>query len=68
MKIGITGSLNFEEKNKLKEIIFELKNKFKNNLLIATRSNKFGVEKHTKQICKWEFNIPYTEFPPYFME
>jgi hypothetical protein len=63
MKIGITGSLNWDDKIKIKKIIFDLKQRFKNEkLIIVSRGQKYGVDAFAKKFCM-EFSIDYQEFP-----
>lgn len=66
MKVGITGSNNYQNKRKIKDFLFNIKNEYDNNILIATRANDLGADRIIKQICKWELGIDYTEFPPLF--
>lgn len=60
MIIGITGSLRWEDKFKIKNSIFELRNRFKNELTIVTRGNINGADFLTKSICL-ELSIEYRE-------
>lgn len=66
MKIGITGSLHYTDEIKIKNLLYKFQQRYKDDLIIATGGNKHGTDKIVKRICKWEFGIKYTEFPPYF--
>ena len=60
MKIGITGSSVYEDKRKIKEFIFKLKNH--DNIEIVTRGNKDGADKYIKKYAL-EFGVTYIEVP-----
>ena len=60
MKIGITGSNVYEDKRKIKEFLFKLKNH--NNIEIVSRGNKDGADKYIKKYAL-EFGLNYVEVP-----
>jgi secreted Zn-dependent insulinase-like peptidase len=60
LKIGITGSSVYEDKRKIKEFIFKLKNH--DNIEIVTRGNKDGADKYIKKYAL-EFGVTYIEVP-----
>jgi hypothetical protein len=60
MKIGITGSPRWENKFKIKNSIFDLKNRFNSDLLIVTRGNIDGVDIIAKSVCM-QLGIEYKE-------
>ena len=60
MKIGITGSNVYEDKRKIKEFIFKLKNQ--DNIEIISRGNKDGADKYIKKYAL-EFGLNYVEVP-----
>ena len=62
MKVGITGSRNYENKRKIKEFIFKLKNIHK-DLLIVSAGSKLGADKYTKKYAL-ELECNYLEFNP----
>ena len=61
MKIGITGSNNYEDKRKIKEFLFKLKSR--PNIEIVSRGNKTGADKYIKKYAL-EFNLTYVEIQP----
>ncbi len=65
-KIGITGSLEYQDRRRLIKLISRLHDKYKDNLAIVTGGNKYGVDKIVKEITKRDFGIKYIEFPPLF--
>ena len=60
MKIGIIGSKEYE---KIKHAIFELKNKFNDDLLIVSAGCKDGADKYAKKYAL-ELGCKYLEFNP----
>ena len=62
MKIGIIGSRNYENKRKIKECIYKLKNKC-GRILIASGGSKQGAEKYAKKYAL-ELECEYLEFNP----
>ncbi len=60
LKIGITGSNTYEDKRKIKQLLFKLKNQ--PNTEIICRGNKDGAEKYIKKYAL-EFNLNYIEVP-----
>lgn len=65
MKIAIIGSRNYQNYTKLKDFLFYLQQKYKDDLIIASGGDKLGIDKFVKEICKWKLGIQYVEFPPY---
>ena len=63
MKIAIIGSRGYTNKRKIKEFIFQLKNKFEEDLIIVSGGAKDGADKYAKRYAL-EFGLPYSEFPP----
>ena len=63
LKIGITGSRRWEDKLKIKNIIFKLKNKYKDSLTIVSGGTGEGVDLLVKKYCL-EFNLDYAEARP----
>jgi len=62
MKVGIIGSRNYENKRKIKEFIFKLRNTH-NNLLIISGGSKMGADKYAKKYAL-ELECNYLEFNP----
>ena len=63
MKIGIVGSREYENKLKIKEFIFQLKEKFGDELVIVSGGQKDGADGFAKKFAL-EFDMSYVEFPP----
>ena len=49
MRIGIIGSREYENRNKIKNTIFELKRKIGDELMIVSGGAKDGAENRTNQ-------------------
>jgi len=60
LRIGITGSNVYENKRKIKEFLFKLKDK--PELEIICRGNKDGADKYIKKYAL-EFSLNYIEVP-----
>jgi len=63
LKVGIIGSLEYENKRKIKEMIFKLKQSFGDNLTIVSSGNKSGADKYAKKYAL-ELDCKYLEFNP----
>ena len=63
MRIGIVGSRTYENKRKIKETIFKLKNKFPEELVIVSGGAKDGADKYVKKYAL-ELECQYLEFNP----
>ena len=63
LKIGITGSRRWENKLKIKNTIFKLKNKYKDACTIVSGGTAEGVDALVKKFCL-EFNLDYAEVRP----
>ena len=63
-RIVITGSLRWEDRIKIKDLIFNLKTKLKDDLQIISGGLKVGVDSYVKKFCM-EFAVNFAEFPPY---
>jgi len=62
LKIGITGSRRWDDKLKIKNTIFKLKNKY-NDFTIVSGGTGEGVDALVKKYCL-EFNLDYAEVRP----
>ena len=60
MRVGITGSSTYEDKRKIKEFLFKLKNQA--NVDVISRGNKDGADKYIKKYSL-EFGLNYVEVP-----
>ena len=63
IKIGIVGSRAYTHRNKVKELIFEIKTKYGNEVEIVSGGQKDGADGYAKKFAL-EFNMKYVEFPP----
>ena len=63
IKIAIIGSRTYENKKKIKEMIFKLKNTFGENLEIISGGAQQGADKYAKKYAI-EFGVTYKEFNP----
>ena len=60
MRIGITGSNEYEDKRKIKEFLFKFKGQ--PNAEVICRGNKDGADKYIKKYAL-EFGLNYVEVP-----
>lgn len=63
LKIGITGSRRWDDKIKIKNTIFKLKNKYNDKCTIVSGGTGEGVDAFVKKFCL-EFNLDYAEVRP----
>ena len=63
MRIGIVGSRKYTDSLKIKEFIWQLKQKFGNRLTIVSGGQPLGADGYAAQWAKY-FEINYAEFPP----
>ncbi len=63
MKIGIVGSRKYENKRKIKETIFNLKQKFGSDLVIVSGGCHDGADKYAKKYAL-ELDCSYIEVNP----
>ena len=80
MKFGIFGDITFENKRIVKDLIFNLKTKFSNNIMILSLGNYAGADKLVKKYalemgCTYKEHNPvhtsytlYSAFPPDFYD
>ena len=64
MKIGIVGSRRYENKKKIKDFIFKLKQEHGNNTIIVSGGCKDGADKYAKKYAL-ELGLNYEEYPPF---
>ena len=62
-RIAITGSRKWEDRLKLKDTIFKLKNKYKSDLTIISGGTAEGVDSLVKKFSL-EFDLDYAEARP----
>jgi predicted Rossmann fold nucleotide-binding protein DprA/Smf involved in DNA uptake len=63
MRVGIIGSRQYENKRKIKEMIFKLKRKFGNDLTIVSGGAQNGADKYARKFAL-ELDCRYLEFNP----
>ena len=63
IKIGIVGSRGYTNKQKIKDLIFEIKEKYGNEVEIVSGGQKDGADGYAKKFAL-EFDMKYSEFPP----
>ena len=64
MKIGIVGSRQYQDKRKIKDFIYELKNKFKDDATVISGGCKDGADYLAKKYAL-ELEVQYQEYPPF---
>ena len=63
IKIGIVGSRGYTNKKKIKDLVFEIKEKYGDEVEIVSGGQKDGADGLAKKYAL-EFNVKYVEFPP----
>ena len=63
MKVAIIGSRMYENTRKIKDTLFQLKQKFGDDLIIVSGGAKDGADKFARKYTL-EFGIKYKEFNP----
>jgi hypothetical protein len=64
MKIAIVGSRRYENKKKIKDFIFKLKNEYGTDTIIVSGGCKQGADKYAKKYAL-ELGLQYEEYPPF---
>ena len=64
MKIAIVGSRRYENKNKIKDFIFKIKQEKGENTIIVSGGCKHGADKYAKKYAL-EMGLQYEEYPPF---
>jgi hypothetical protein len=63
IRIALTGSRTYENKQKIKDMLFQLKHKFGSDLEVVSRGDKVGADKYVRKYAI-DFGIAYKEFNP----
>ena len=63
MKVAIVGSRRWQNKGKIKDFIFKLKEQYGDELTIVSGGCKDGADIIAKKVAL-EFDVNYVEFPP----
>ena len=64
LRVGIVGSRKYENRRKIKEFIFKLKNEKGVDTVVVGNGGKSGAGKYVKKYTL-EFGLQYQEFPPF---
>ena len=64
MKIGIVGSRRYENKKKIKDFIFKLKEEHGTDTIIVSGGCKDGADRYAKKYAL-ELGLQYEECPPF---
>ena len=64
MKIGIVGSRRYENKKRIKDFIFKLKQEHGDDTVIVSGGCKNGADKYAKKYAL-ELGLQYEEYPPF---
>ena len=64
MKVAIVGSRRYENKRKIKEFIFKIKNQYGEDTIIVSGGAKQGADKYAKKYAL-ELGLQYEEYPPF---
>ena len=62
IKIGIVGSRGYTNKKKIKDLVFEIKEKYGDEVEIVSGGQQDGADGFAKKFAL-EFGMSYTEFP-----
>jgi len=63
MRVGIVGSRTYEDKRKIREMVFKLKQQFGEELTIVSSGNKDGADRYARKYAI-ELDCKYIEFNP----
>ena len=64
MRVGIIGSRRYENKKKIKDFVFKLKNQYGNDTIIVSGGCKQGADRYAKKYTL-ELGLQYEEYPPF---
>ena len=64
MKVGIVGSRRYENKKKIKDFIFKIKQQYGENTTIVSGGCKQGADRYAKKYAL-ELGLQYEEYPPF---
>ena len=64
MKVAIVGSRRYENKKKIKDFVFKLKNEYGTETTIVSGGAKDGADKYAKKYAL-ELGLQYEEYPPF---
>ena len=64
MKVALIGSRRYENKKKIKDFVFKLKNEYGDKTIIVSGGCKQGADKYAKKYAL-ELGLQYEEYPPF---
>ena len=64
MKVAIVGSRRYENKKKIKDFVFKLKQQYGENTIIESGGCKQGADSYAKKYAL-ELGLQYEEYPPF---
>ena len=64
MKVALIGSRRYENKKKIKDFVFKLKQQYGDKTIIVSGGCKQGADKYAKKYAL-ELGIQYEEYPPF---
>ena len=64
MKVAIVGSRRYENKKKIKDFVFRIKEQYGNDTIIVSGGCKTGADKYAKKYAL-ELGLQYEEYPPF---
>ena len=64
MRVAIIGSRRYENKKKVKDFVFKLKQNYGDNTIIVSGGCRQGADKYAKKYAL-ELGLQYEEYPPF---
>ena len=64
MKVAMIGSRRYENKKKIKDFVFKLKQQYGDKTIIVSGGCKMGADKYAKKYTL-ELGLQYEEYPPF---
>ena len=64
MKIAIVGSRRYENKKKIKDFVFKLKQQYGDKTIVVSGGCKQGADRYAKKYAL-ELGLQYAEYPPF---
>ena len=64
MKVAIVGSRRYENKKKIKDFVFKLKQQYGDDTIIVSGGCKQGADRYAKKYAL-ELGLQYEEYPPF---
>ena len=64
MKVAIVGSRRYENKKKIKDFVFKIKQQYGTDTIIVSGGCKTGADKYAKKYAL-ELGLQYEEYPPF---